>query len=204
MVDAEQTRSTGPAAVWAGPDDAPAVVVLDPAGAGNHGELPATWRPIAEHMQVMWVRLPAADGPWREVDELLGEFTDRGLPVHLVTSGPVVEAALAAATAHRGVLRSVLLVDPEVDPEAHDDDLVKADVQVRVVARSHDGPTDRVDPPLPLGHPEVVVAVVRALLALDTEDGPVERDPATASLVGDAASALWQTMSTVLERLRRD
>lgn len=203
MVDAEQMRTTGPAVVWAGPNDAPAVVVLDPAVAGNHGELPATWRPLVEHVQVMWVRLPAADDPWREVGELLEEFTQRDLPVHVVTSGPVVEVALGVATAHRGLLRSVLLVDPEVDPAAHDRDLVKAGVQVRVVARSHDGPTDRIDPPLPLGHPEVVLAVIRALLALDTESGTPGRDPAaTTSLVGDAASALWQAMSAVLERLR--
>ncbi|MBY8848294.1 hypothetical protein K7G98_06490 [Saccharothrix sp. MB29] len=32
--------------VWAGPADAPAVVVLDPAGVGVHGDLPATWRPL--------------------------------------------------------------------------------------------------------------------------------------------------------------
>ncbi|NUT48168.1 MAG: hypothetical protein HOV94_12790, partial [Saccharothrix sp.] len=82
-MDAEP-RAGGPSVVWAGPTDAPAVVVLDPAGVGRHGDLPGTWRPLTEHLQVMWCRLPAADEPWHEVDEVLSEFAGRDVPVHVV------------------------------------------------------------------------------------------------------------------------
>ena len=59
----EGPRTGGPTVVWAGPPDAPAVIVLDPAGVGRHGDLPGTWRPLTEYLQVMWCRLPAADEP---------------------------------------------------------------------------------------------------------------------------------------------
>ncbi|ONI80531.1 hypothetical protein ALI22I_45420 [Saccharothrix sp. ALI-22-I] len=169
----EEPRTEGPSVVWAGPPDAPAVVVLDPAGVGRHGDLPGTWRPLTEYLQVMWCRLPAADEPWREVDEVLSEFVDRAVPVHLVAG--------AAAGAEVGEL-----------------------------VRRHEGLISSVQTfaaPVPLGHPEVVLEVLRELLNLDVDpqaDPPLPsggRRPD--SLLGDAASALRQSVAQLWERLKQ-
>lgn len=189
MSDVDLSRSAGPSAVWAGPKDAPAVVVLDPAGVGRHGDLPATWRPLAEHLQVLWCRLPAADGPWREVSDVLAEFEGRDVPVHLLTSGPAAASALYLADRYRGFVRSVLLVDPEEGP----DRTTGQAADVRVIARR----------PLPLGHPDVVVEVVRVLLELDTGEHPADPRPSVPSLLGDAATALRESVANVLDRIRK-
>lgn len=170
-----EARSEGPSVVWAGPPDAPVVVVLDPAGVGRHGDLPGTWRPLTEYLQVMWCRLPAADEPWQEVDEVLSEFVDRGVPVHLVAG--------AAAGADVG-------------------DLV----------RRHEGLISSVQTfaaPVPLGHPEVVLEVLRELLDQDVNPQTDKTDTARAnggreagSLLGDAASALRQSVARLFERLK--
>jgi hypothetical protein len=75
----------------------------------------------------------------------------------------------------------VLLVDPaahalrEPGDAVADDDawatehrdqfvaLRNAGTQVRIIAHSTGGKSDRVPPPLPLGHPDVVAAVTRVL-----------------------------------------
>ena len=169
-------RSGGPSVVWAGPPDAPAVVVLDPAGVGRHGDLPGTWRPLTEYLQVMWCRLPAADEPWHEVDEVLSEFADRAVPVHLV----------AGAAAGAGVGELI----------RRHEDLI--------------GSAQTFAAPVPLGHPEVVLEVLRELLAQDVipqasnagertaNDGP----PEAGSLLGDAASALRRSVGQLFERLK--
>ncbi|XVV06386.1 hypothetical protein ACQPW3_13735 [Actinosynnema sp. CA-248983] len=170
-----ETRTTGPSVVWAGPVDAPAVVVLDPSGAAPHGDLPATWRPLTDHLQVMWCRLPAADQPWQEVDEVLAEFRDRDVPVHLVAGAAAGARVGDLANRHQGVVKSVQTFAA----------------------------------PLPLGHPDVVLAVVGRLLAQDVH--PKEEDDAGLdiahgsgpSLLGDAATALWQSVNQVFERLKR-
>jgi hypothetical protein len=167
--------------MWAGPPDAPAVVVIDPAGVGRHGDLPGTWRPLTEYLQVMWCRLPATEEPWREVDEVLNEFVDRGVPVHLVAG--------AAAGAEVGEL-----------------------------VRRHEGLISSVQTfaaPIPLGHPEVVLEVLRELLDQDVQPGPITGDqtagepkrPAQGGgdvglLLGDAASALRQSVRQLFDRLR--
>ncbi|WP_051772126.1 hypothetical protein [Saccharothrix sp. NRRL B-16314] len=177
----EQQRTEGPSVVWAGPPDAPAVVVIDPAGVGRHGDLPGTWRPLTEYLQVMWCRLPATEEPWREVDEVLTEFIDRGVPVHLVAG--------AAAGAEVG-------------------DLV----------RRHEGLISSVQTfaaPIPLGHPEVVLEVLRELLDQDVtptsvagkpdageEERPARGGGDVGSLLGDAASALRQSVRQLFDRLR--
>ncbi|HEX6342997.1 hypothetical protein [Umezawaea sp.] len=189
MSDADVTRSAGPSAMWAGPRDAPAVVVLDPAGVGRHGDLPATWLPLSEHLQVLWCRLPAADGPWREVSDVLEEFEGRGVPVHVLTSGPAAASALYLADRHRDLVRSVLLVDPEEGP----DRTTGQAADVRVIVRR----------PLPLGHPDVVVEVVRVLLELDDGEHTAPRTPAMSSLLGDAATALRESVVNLLDRVRR-
>jgi hypothetical protein len=59
---------------------------------------------------------------------------------------------------------SVLLVDP--GPDDNTGTLADTDIEVHVVARSHHGPSDRVEAPMPLGHPEVVAGVVSALAGM--------------------------------------
>jgi hypothetical protein len=189
MSDVDLSRSAGPSAVWAGPKDAPAVVVLDPAGVGRHGDLPATWRPLTEHLQVLWCRLPAADGPWREVSDVLAEFEGRDVPVHLLTSGPAAASALYLAHRYRAFVRSVLLVDPEEGP----DRTTGHAADVRVISRR----------PVPLGHPDVVVEVVRVLLELDAGARSADPTPVLPSLIGDAATALRESVANVLDRVRR-
>jgi hypothetical protein len=172
--------SERPSAVWAGRIDAPAVVVLDPVGAEA---IPPAWQPLLEHVQVMWCSLPVADGPWREVDDLLSEFDERAVPVHLVTRAPASASALHLAGEHRGVVRSVLLIDPEVEPGD----------RARVVARSDDGA-------LPLGDPAAVEAVVEALVGEDIGDDP---SPPVPSLISDAFAALRESVAGVLDRVRK-
>ncbi|QFZ18069.1 hypothetical protein [Saccharothrix syringae] len=170
----EETRTHGPSVVWAGPTDAPAVVVLDPAGVGVHGDLPASWRPLTEHLQVMWCRLPASDDPWREVDEVLAEFVDRGVPVHLVAGAAAGSEVGELVKRHEGLISSAQTFAA----------------------------------PVPLGHPEVVLEVVRELLDHDVTTGEgaagAEGEPGTRSLLGDAASALRRSVAELFDRLKRD
>lgn len=154
------------------------VLVLDPAGAASHGELPATWRALTDRWTVVWCRLPADDSAWQ-----LAEYMQSATrPVDIVAAGPSAAAAMALGGRHYDVVRSVLLVDPAageapVDPATakiadelwlrreadHVDALAEHGVQVRVIAHSFQGDRDRRDPPLPLGHPDVV-KVLRAQL----------------------------------------
>ncbi|HEY0639767.1 MAG TPA: hypothetical protein VGD67_19135, partial [Pseudonocardiaceae bacterium] len=75
---AKDTRATGSPVVNAGPDGGASVLVIDPAGAGVHGTLPASWSALDAH--VAWVRLPAA-GPETARTEL-SRLGATG-PVHL-------------------------------------------------------------------------------------------------------------------------
>jgi len=168
----EETRTHGPAVVWAGPEDAPVVVVLDPAGVGVHGDLPASWRPLTEHLRVMWCRLPASEEPWREVDEALSDFGSRGVRVHLVAG--------AGAGSEVG-------------------DLIRRHEAVVGSAQTFAAP-------VPLGHPEVVLEVVRELLDQDVKPNasPDAADrPGTTSLLGDAASAVRQSVGQLFDGLKR-
>ncbi|GAA1339487.1 hypothetical protein [Saccharothrix algeriensis] len=168
-----QTEPTGPSVVWAGPSDAPVVLVLDPAGAAPHGELPATWRPLTEHLQVVWCRLPVTDDPLREAEVVLAELRDRR--VHLVAGAAAGADVGELADRHREQIRSVQTFAA----------------------------------PLPLGHPDVVMAVLEKLLAQDVVPPDAGLDiteggkPAESSLLGDAATALWQSVYQVAERLKR-
>jgi hypothetical protein len=169
----EEPRTEGPSVVWAGPPDAPAVVVLDPAGVGRHGDLPGTWRPLTEYLQVMWCRLPATDEPWHEVDEVLSEFADRAVPVHLV----------AGAAAGSGVGELI---------RRHEDLISSAQTFAA---------------PVPLGHPEVVLEVLRELLDRDVDPrgeaaGEANGNAEAGSLLGDAASALRRSVGQLFERLK--
>jgi hypothetical protein len=173
---AEPVRSEGPSVVTAGDPSGPKVIVLDPAGAGKHDELPATWRPLAQERAVFWCRVPAG-GALSQADELLGDAGPGDPAIAVVASGPFAAEALQLVERHPGAATHLLLVDPASDAfltaddaaeanEAwlaeHDDVVSKlreAGTDVRVIASSTDSPQDRVPPPLPLGHPQVVTAV---------------------------------------------
>jgi pimeloyl-ACP methyl ester carboxylesterase len=160
--DKEGPRSEGPPVVWAGKEDGPALVVVDPTGAAKH-DLPPTWHKLAEHFQVAWCRIPASDRSLEDLEDVLETLSERQVSANLVASGEACPAAIAIAHQFADIVSSVLLVDPQDDDTAT---LSDTDIEVRVVARSHGGPTDRVEPPLPLGHPEVVEGVATALASM--------------------------------------
>jgi len=149
--------------MWAGQEDGPALVVVDPAGAAKHG-LPPTWHDLAEHFQVAWCRTPASDRSLEDLEDVLETLAERRVSANLVASGDACPAAIEIANQFADIVSSVLLVDPAGDD--HTGTLADTDIEVRVVARSRPGPTDLVEAPLPLGHPEVVEGVVTALASL--------------------------------------
>ncbi|GAB2833788.1 hypothetical protein [Lentzea nigeriaca] len=156
----QPARATGPGVVADGPAGAATVLVIDPAGEASHDEIPATWRELADRLRIVWLRVPAAPEWKSTVDKVLDKHRDDPRTVlHVVTSGPVAADVIDLVRHHEDLVRSVLLVDPEVEvhePFAH------------VVVRSHGGPDDRIPAPLPLGHPDVVFNVVKALNTLSS------------------------------------
>lgn len=163
----EGPRSEGPPVVWAGRDEGPALVVVDPSGAARHDDLPATWHRLAEQFQVAWCRVPASRRSLEDIEDVLETLAERHWPTNLVAGGDACGAAIAIAHQFGDVVHSVLLVDP-AEPGDPDDAAKLSDsgVSLQVVARSHGGDTDRVEAPMPLGHPEVVRGVVSALAGL--------------------------------------
>jgi hypothetical protein len=174
-------RAQGPELVVAGPADRPVLLVLDPSGAAPRGELPATWRDLTGQLRVVWCRLPAVSEPWPDLLSVL-DNAGRAGPVDVLAAGPAATAALDLARAHPQRVRSLLLVDPASGsapvPSAAEPmsfalwqdrseharaELATAGVRVQVVARSTGDDRDRVPPPLPLGHPDVVAQVTKAL-----------------------------------------
>lgn len=178
----DPVRAEGPAAVTEGTPDGPTVLVLDPTGLAKHEGLPATWRDKTDDWQIVWCRLPA-DGGLTQADDILSD--PPGETVHVVASGPFADGALRLAEQHTGSVRSVLLVDPAAErfvPPGHGetadrhwendhreriDGLAASGVRVRVVAHSTGGEDDRIPAPLPLGHPDVVAGVERAVAEID-------------------------------------
>lgn len=138
----------------------PTVVVLDPSGDAKHDELPATWRALAEQVEVVWWRLPAAERDTRSAGLLDG--IDR---TYLVGAGSAALLTLSLAVSHRAQVRCVVLVDPPWPV---------ADLPyVRRIVSHRSLPIEQVDTAsgdLPIGHPDVVSAVVRALAAADPAD----------------------------------
>jgi nitrite reductase/ring-hydroxylating ferredoxin subunit/uncharacterized membrane protein len=193
------------------------VLVLDPVGAPAHGGLPATWRELGDHRQVVWCSR-GSDGFWGEARAQLDKLTG---PVDIVAAGAAVPAAMTLGREHAGTVRSVLLVDPAAGEETisaadaraadelwekHEADRIQAmadeGVRVRVIAHSWDGAQDRREPPLPLGHP-VVVARVQAAL---TRDGYTLTDildqPARWTVLDKPASLLQQAINKILPSRR--
>jgi pimeloyl-ACP methyl ester carboxylesterase len=164
----EGPRADGPPVVWAGPEFGPALVVLDPTGSAKHEDLPATWHELAASHQIAWCRLPASRDSAEDVEDVLETLAERRTVVDVVAVGEACPAAVALAGQFEDVVRSVLLVDPPED--------VPRPATVLVVARSSGGERDRVPPPLPLGHPDVVAGVVAALADAGraTANGPGE------------------------------
>ena len=157
--DTEGPRAEGPPVVWAGPELGPALVVVDPSGAAKHEDLPATWHQLAASHQIAWCRVPASRDSVEDLEDVLETLAERQTRVDIVAVGQTCAAAVALAGQFDDVVRMVLLVDPSPDtPEG---------ANVRVVARSSGGARDRVEAPLPLGHPDVVTGVVNALAEAD-------------------------------------
>ncbi|HWC81775.1 MAG TPA: hypothetical protein VG756_17645 [Pseudonocardiaceae bacterium] len=198
----------GPSAVHAGPAQAPAVVVLDPAGESGRGTLPDTWRSLADRLAVTWCRLPVA-----RQHAGVDATAHRELPphgeVHLVAGGAAAPLALALAMDCRATIRSVLLVDPPPIDE-HD---------VRVISREFDDrnvpvmamvseESGSAGPPLPLGHPEVAETVLRTVAQAGARSAALGRStepPAQRSLLFDALDAVLRvTVGTLFGRGKAD
>ncbi len=183
--------------VRTGPVGRPAVVVLDPAGEAKHGGLPATWRSLAEDVEVIWWRLPTMVRDGRDAASMIAELAlDRRL--YLVGAGDAVLLTLSLAKRYRAGVGSVVLVDPP--GPAEDDTSVRflvddPDFDVRQVRT---GP----DNVLPIGHPDVVRAVVEALLSAGlwpshASAGTV-RLPAAESLMSQAWDAVRVRLGELL------
>jgi hypothetical protein len=146
----EPSRAAGPGVVSDGPAGATTILVIDPAGEAIHDEIPATWRPMTEHVRIVWLRVPAAPEWKSTVDALLTRHRDDTRTViDIVTSGPVAADVVDLVAGHQDLVRSVLLVDPEVPVEAP---------FAQIIHHTTDTPA-----PLPLGHPDVVSGVLAAL-----------------------------------------
>lgn len=173
MPEPDPVRAEGPPLVTTGRPGAPRLVVLDPAGAAKHDDVPATWRPLADDHEILWCRLPVT-GAWDACARVLAEPGPR---TDIIASGPEAGDALRLAGEQQATIRAVLLVDPATarydTAEADDAWLVRngdqvaalrdAGVEVEVIAHSSDDPDDRIPAPLPLGHPRVVEALRKAL-----------------------------------------
>jgi pimeloyl-ACP methyl ester carboxylesterase len=140
----------GPSVVWAGRENGPALVVIDPLGRG----LPPTWNQLAEHFQIAWCRPPASERSLEDIEDVLESLTERQAPVNIVASGEACPAAIAIARQFADVVAAVLLVDPVGDDPSP---LAGTDVELMVVATGA----------MPLEDAAVVESVVSALASLE-------------------------------------
>src|SRR3954470_4027722 len=113
-VEPEPARSEGPSVVTAGEPAGPKLIVLDPAGAARHDDLPAPWRPLAERRGIFWCRVPAG-GALTEADDLVGDHGPGDPVFGVVSSAPIAADALQLVERHLGAARHLLLVDPASD-----------------------------------------------------------------------------------------
>lgn len=219
----DEVRGAGPAVVWQGPRSAPLVLVLDPAGEAKHEALPATWRPLAEYLRIGWCRLPAEVTGEPSVENILDQTSQR---VHLVAAATAAEAALRLAEEHPDLVRSVVVADPAPvrrpvtsaiagGPDGSDTDWWDADtadqrqrllaqgVRVAAFVSRETDPAVRVEPPVPLGHPDVVGRVVQLLLSFQGDRAdPEPVEPDRRELV-QAWYAVRDRFGPALERARR-
>jgi hypothetical protein len=181
--------------VDSGDPSRPGLLVLDPAGAGRHGDPPASWQELDDAAHVTWLRLPAMEAAVATAREKLAELTVDGRRVHLLAAGEAAPLAELLALERPDALCSVLLVDPPAEPSgelvergttvveqallAHrttptGDVLAGHGVALHVVTYLDAERADR-GAPLPLGHPDVVEAVRRTLAG----EPPVPAEPPT-------------------------
>lgn len=213
--------------VWQGPEGAPVVLVLDPAGEAKHETLPATWRPLAEHLRIGWCRLPAGFGDTPSVEDLLRGVQQR---VHLVAAATAAEPALRLAHEYVGQVRSVVAIDPapvsapETGPDTapgsgggpaspaadwwdeatarRRQDLRTHGVRVAAFVSRETDPAMRVEPPVPLGHPDVVGRVLQLLLSFQGDRAdPEPVEPERAEVI-DAWHAFREKFAPALGRAR--
>ena len=199
-----EVRAAGPSTVRTSPPHAPAVLVLDPAGEAKNGRLPATWRPLGDRAAVLWCRLPAAARQGVTSWQLADEFDTARHGVHVVAGGTAARPALTLAADCASVVRSVVLVDPPLSALPELAGLARGlgadSVPVQLVVSTT---RDATDAPLPLGHPEVVSAVVQTMAAVESEAAavrttqPVTR-PEQRSLVLEGLEAVLTVARTVL------
>ncbi|MFC4003536.1 hypothetical protein ACFS2C_17190 [Prauserella oleivorans] len=214
--DDDEVRSAGPAVVWRGPEDAPVVLVLDPAGEAKHNELPATWRPLAEHIRVGWCRLPA-EAEDETVEEILGDVRHRA---HLVAAGSAAVPALRLAREHTDQVSSVVAVDParpgaappgepgsladwwDSETEPLRRELTDRDVRVVCAVSRDDDLAVRIEPPVPLGHPDVVARVVQTLLSFHGDGSTDAVEPDRRAEVAEAWRAVRDRFLPAVDRAR--
>lgn len=204
--ETDALRADGPAEVRNGPLEVAAVVVLDPAGEGKHGELPATWRPLTEDVGVVWCRLPAIRRQRLAGDRLLAELAGGRQRIHLVGVGSSALLAMALAMANRDLVRSVIVVDPpwpaddlrELARFVDEDTLLVRQIETTTGAAPGIGARrdSAHDSTLPIGHPEVVGAIARVLVSADAG---MPDDGEQAGLAGQALSAVRDKISDALE-----
>lgn len=182
-----EPRSAGPSVVTRGRLVRSAILVLDPAGAAKHDDIPASWHPMSLHHLVVWCRLPV-EHSLEPAERALAELSDQHAKVDLLTCGPTTALAMDFALNHADAVRAVLLVDPSAPHDQFGGNATAADarweerswerlaelgragVAVKIVAHSAGGSRDRVPPPLPLGHPDLVELVRSAITELESED----------------------------------
>ncbi|MFK0250769.1 hypothetical protein ACIQUM_39255 [Amycolatopsis azurea] len=159
----DPVRAEGPPVVNDGEDEQAKLLVLDPAGEGKNGELPATWRPLAARRQIIWCRLPV-DGALSQAEDLLEDAEPGDPSIDVVAAGESAGDALRLAERHPGAAAHVLLIDPVPDESSELAERVRsAGTAVEVLPHSEGEPYNRIPPPLPLGHPDVVAGLTKIL-----------------------------------------
>ncbi|MEU6641504.1 hypothetical protein ABZ863_03050 [Saccharomonospora sp. NPDC046836] len=216
----DEIRAAGPPLVWQGPGGGPIVLVLDPAGEAKHDELPATWRPLAEHIRVGWCRLPADARYGKTVEDVLRGLDHRA---HLVAAGSAARHALRLAWEHAALVRSVIAVDPapagetappadvytaiadwwNTETEPLRRELTARDIRVVCFVSRAGDPAVRVEPPVPLGHPDVVARVVQTLLSFQGEGHREPVEPQRRAEIAASWRAVRKRFGPALQRARR-
>ena len=168
-------------------------MVLDPSGEASHGGLPATWRPLTDDVGVVWCRLPAVHRQGLAGDNLLPQLAGDRQRIHLVGIGSSALLAVALAMSHRDLVRSLIVVDPpwrgadlaEVRRFGDEGSLVIHQIETT---------NDTASATLPIGHPEVVRAIVRVLVGADAR-------PDSAGTPGRVGQALNTVRDTVRDKV---
>ncbi len=195
-------RAQGPAEVRKGPLEVAVVAVLDPSGEAIHGGLPAIWRPLTEDVGIVWCRLPATHRQGLAGDLLLPELAGGRQRIHLVGIGSSALLAVALAMTHRDLVRSLIVVDPPwpggdlADVARFVDEEMLMLRQIETTTQAAPGVDPGNDATLPIGHPEVVRAIVQVLVSADA-GLPVEED--RPGLADQALHAVREKIEGALE-----